>query len=203
MIIRGIVAVVVRLLIGRLVDKVAKRRKVRLVAFIVMVLFSLSTMLCTLTTSFSMFIAYMAFISVVDSVYWLILPLLSKEITRNVHTDKAIVLVNCIASFATLGGPPTLGENCGNSKVLCHITKQHSRNLHCTFTRSALKKLGCASFFQHTSRICDETLFLVFHILHRSLCNSMVRASYWSSCRKLQIVSICNLCSTTSIHAAQ
>lgn len=64
-----------------------------------------------MTTSFSVLMFYMAFVSVVDSIHWLIIPLLVSEITNGVHTDNAVALFNCVASFATLGGPPFLGKS--------------------------------------------------------------------------------------------
>ena len=102
---------VVRYSTGRLGDIASRRKKMRFIALSVIILFSFSTILCTLTTSFSMLMLYMAFVSVVDSIHWVMLPLLVSEITKDVHSDKAVALFNCIGSFATLGGPPALGKN--------------------------------------------------------------------------------------------
>ena len=57
-----------------------------------------------------MMILYMAVVSLMDSVYWVVLPLHVTEVTRNVDSEHAFALFNCVGSFATLGGPPFLGK---------------------------------------------------------------------------------------------
>lgn len=109
MIVRGIVAVATRFTMGSLGDIATRRRKVRYISLTVMILFSISTVLCSFTRSLSLLMCYMAFVSVVDSIYWVMTPLLVKEITRGVHSENAYALFNCMGSFATLGGPPLLG----------------------------------------------------------------------------------------------
>lgn len=110
MIVRGIVAVVVRAIVGRIGDLAARRRKVRCLMLAVMVLFSLATILCSFTKSFTMMMFYMGFVSIVDSIYWVVIPLHVSEITRGIHSEHAFALFNCVGSFSTLGGPPFLGK---------------------------------------------------------------------------------------------
>ena len=111
MIIRGLTAVMIRFPAGYLGDIASRRKKMRFIALAVILLFSISTIICALTTSFSMLMLYMAFVSIVDSIHWVTLPLLVSEITKDIHSDNAVALFNCIGSFATLGGPPALGKS--------------------------------------------------------------------------------------------
>lgn len=111
MIVRGIVAVVVRSIAGRFGDLASRRRKVRLVMLMVMIFFSIATALCSMTKSFTMMMSYMGFVSVMDSIYWVIIPLHVSEVTRGVNSEYAFALFNCVGSIATLGGPPLLGKN--------------------------------------------------------------------------------------------
>ena len=53
---------------------------------------------------------YMAFVAVMDSIYWIIEPLLASEVTDGINPDKGFAFFNCIGSFALLGGPPSLGK---------------------------------------------------------------------------------------------
>lgn len=110
MIIRGIVAVLVRSVAGRFGDLASRKRKVRLLILSVMTLFTVATVLCSFTHSFVLMMLYMAFISVMDSVYWVVLPLHVAEIVKGWRTEHAFALFSCVGSFATLGGPPFLGR---------------------------------------------------------------------------------------------
>ncbi|CAB4040245.1 monocarboxylate transporter 10-like [Paramuricea clavata] len=109
MIVRGIVAVVVRSIAGRLGDVAQRRRKVRYLMLIVMILFSIATILCAFTKSFTWMMVYMSFVSLVDSIYWVVIPLHVSEVTDKSYSEHAFALFSCAGSFATLGGPPFLG----------------------------------------------------------------------------------------------
>ena len=57
---------------------------------------------------------YMGFISIMDSIYWVVIPLHVKEVANRKHSEHAehaFALFSCVGSFATLGGPPFLGKN--------------------------------------------------------------------------------------------
>ena len=110
MIVRGIVAVVTRSIVGRLGDIAYRRRKVRFVVLAVMILFTLATITCSTTKTFAMMMGYMGFVSIVDSIYWVIIPLHVSEVTKGVHAEHGFALFNCVGSFAILGGPPLLGK---------------------------------------------------------------------------------------------
>jgi predicted MFS family arabinose efflux permease len=111
MIVRGIVAVVVRSIAGRIGDVVQRRRKVRYLMLIVMILFSIATIICSFTKSFTWMMVYMSFVSVVDSIYWVVIPLHVNEVTDKSYSEHAFALFSCAGSFATLGGPPFLGKH--------------------------------------------------------------------------------------------
>jgi predicted MFS family arabinose efflux permease len=110
MIVRGIVAVVIRSIVGRFGDLASRRRKVRYLMLTVMMLFSIATIICSFTKSFTMMMCYMGFVSIMDSIYWVVIPLHVSEVTRGVHSEQAFALFSCAGSFATLGGPPFLGK---------------------------------------------------------------------------------------------
>lgn len=118
MIVRGIVAVVVRSFAGRFGDLAARGKKVKYLMLSVMMLFSVGTIVCSTTKSFTFLMVYMGFISVMDSVYWVVLPLYVTEITNGLPSEHAFALFSCIGSFATLGGPPFLG-NCFETFTAC------------------------------------------------------------------------------------
>ena len=110
MIARSITCVVTRFSIGHILDIAVKHKKISHIAFLDITLFSLSTLLCSLTTSFPLLMLYMAFVAVMDSIYWIIEPLLASEVTDGINPDKGFAFFNCIGSFALLGGPPSLGK---------------------------------------------------------------------------------------------
>ena len=111
MIVRGIVAVVIRSIVGRFGDFATKRRKVRHLMLTVMTLFSVATILCSFTKSFTLMMLYMGFVSIMDSIYWVVIPLHVSEVTKGMHSEHAFALFSCVGSFATLGGPPFLGKH--------------------------------------------------------------------------------------------
>ena len=111
MIVRGIVAVVVRSLAGRLGDVASRRRKVRFLILLVMAMFCTATILCSFTKSFTTMMFYMGFVSIMDSIYWVAIPIHVSEVTKGIYTEHAFALFSCVGSFATLAGPPFLGKH--------------------------------------------------------------------------------------------
>ena len=53
----------------------------------------------------------MGFVSIMDSIYWVAIPIHVSEVTKGIYTEHAFALFNCVGSFATLAGPPFLGKH--------------------------------------------------------------------------------------------
>ena len=114
-------AVLVRSLAGRLGDVASKRRKVRSLMLFVMTMFCIATLFCSFSKSFSTMMFYMAFVSIMDSIYWVVIPIHVSEITKGIYSEHAFALFNSVGSFATLAGPPFLGKHLSQFEVLIEI----------------------------------------------------------------------------------
>ncbi|XP_046852946.1 monocarboxylate transporter 12-like isoform X3 [Xenia sp. Carnegie-2017] len=108
---RGIGSLAGRLAMGYIGDFATKRRIIVHIACAIVAIFGLACGLCSFTKYLPLMILFMAFTGILEGMFFVLIPLMSNELTGGVNADYGFSFITFLVGIGFLTGPSLMGKS--------------------------------------------------------------------------------------------